>query len=152
MLAGTFPAYGTAVTGSAIDCTLGPAGVCVVCVGGWGGGAPSPATSTTAGMPRAGCAPPARSPARSGCLPAPPGLVISPCSHAPSALHRTARPHFLTCLSCIAQSITLPEPTPTLRLMLTELFIEADADRSGFLDRHEFTAVLRNANLKLSDR
>ncbi|PNW81221.1 hypothetical protein CHLRE_07g347050v5 [Chlamydomonas reinhardtii] len=39
-----------------------------------------------------------------------------------------------------------------LEPILMKLFIEADADRSGFLDRHEFTAVLRNANLKLSDR
>ncbi|EFJ47239.1 radial spoke protein 7 [Volvox carteri f. nagariensis] len=33
-----------------------------------------------------------------------------------------------------------------------ELFIEADRDRSGFLDRQELTSVLRNANLRLSDR
>ncbi|KAG2496413.1 hypothetical protein HYH03_005639 [Edaphochlamys debaryana] len=39
-----------------------------------------------------------------------------------------------------------------LEPILMKLFIEADADHSGFLDRIEFTAVLRNANLKLSDR
>ncbi|GFR51432.1 hypothetical protein Agub_g13721 [Astrephomene gubernaculifera] len=39
-----------------------------------------------------------------------------------------------------------------LEPILMKLFIEADADRSGFLDRHEFTSVLRNANLKLTDR
>ncbi|GIL84899.1 hypothetical protein Vretimale_9723 [Volvox reticuliferus] len=39
-----------------------------------------------------------------------------------------------------------------LEPVLMKLFIEADKDHSGFLDRQEFTSVLRNANLRLSDR
>lgn len=39
-----------------------------------------------------------------------------------------------------------------LEPILMKLFIDADADRSGFLDRNEFTHVLRNASLNLTDR
>lgn len=44
--------------------------------------------------------------------------------------------------------------THTLRLDLdpAELFLEADSDHSGYLDRSEFTRVLQHANLNLSDR
>lgn len=33
-----------------------------------------------------------------------------------------------------------------------ELFLSADTDGSGFLDRNEFAAVLKGAHLHLSDR
>ena len=33
-----------------------------------------------------------------------------------------------------------------------ELFLAADADASGYLDRHEFSHVLKSANLQLSER
>ncbi|KXZ53746.1 hypothetical protein GPECTOR_6g663 [Gonium pectorale] len=39
-----------------------------------------------------------------------------------------------------------------LEPLLMKLFMDADTDRSGFLDRQEFTHVLKNANLKLTDR
>ncbi|GLC34270.1 hypothetical protein PLESTB_001603700 [Pleodorina starrii] len=52
-----------------------------------------------------------------------------------------------------AVMIDIASATPAeLEPVLMKLFIEADRDHSGFLDRQEFTAVLRNANLRLSDR
>eukprot|EP00955_Chlamydomonas_euryale_P076419 362649-Chlamydomonas_euryale.AAC.2 len=44
-----------------------------------------------------------------------------------------------------------PATGPT-RPRPAELFMEADADRSGFLDKREFTNVLNSAHLNLSDR
>mmetsp|Transcript_22818 Transcript_22818/g.63087 ORF Transcript_22818/g.63087 Transcript_22818/m.63087 type:complete len:483 (+) Transcript_22818:400-1848(+) len=36
--------------------------------------------------------------------------------------------------------------------LIMELFLEADLDHSGYLDRHEFHNVLRSANLNLNDQ
>lgn len=68
--------------------------------------------------------------------------AILPCaSYAARTSHPTLHP-----------DSAAPRPHPYPQPLLTELFMEADSDRSGFLDRHEFTTVLKNANLKLADR
>jgi hypothetical protein len=36
--------------------------------------------------------------------------------------------------------------------LFAELFLEADTDHSGYLDRQEFTRVLQSANLNLNER
>jgi len=52
-----------------------------------------------------------------------------------------------------AAELDLSSLTPSeLEPIILRLFIEADLDGSGYLDRHEFANVLRSANLNLNER